>query len=72
MVLESNTGYTQLHRMLVEAGDRSKVRTKPSASPSDNLLRHPAWPREHAGALESLHAPRLVIYMLAILFQALP
>ena len=26
MVLESNTGYTELHRMLVEAGDRSKVR----------------------------------------------
>jgi hypothetical protein len=31
VVLESNTGYTQLHRMLVEAGDRSKVRTLPFA-----------------------------------------
>ncbi len=26
VVLESNTGYTELHRMLVETGDRSKVR----------------------------------------------
>ena len=31
VVLESNTGYTQLHRMLVEAGDRSKVCTLPFA-----------------------------------------
>lgn len=26
VVLESNTGYTQLRRMLLEAGDRSQVR----------------------------------------------
>ena len=33
MVLESNTGYTELHRMLVETGDRSKVRIFDSCFP---------------------------------------